>query len=211
MKKTKQQLTTCSGIWIRLWLSAVFILTVSLYEGKVNQQPNSISSPVCKSKVTEHKIGDTNYLPEKIVITTFTVLTITDTAFNMEDIGRQLSKGYGQLFEYISRHQLKPGKVMAFYYTPTLPFIFDAAVEVNDYQAEPAGKIKAKKIKGGDAIVVHYQGPYDKIAAAYNAITQWLKDNHKKALEQPFEVYVNDPSTINDPQLLRTDVYQRIQ
>lgn len=73
------------------------------------------------------------------------------------------------------------------------------------------GKIKGKTIKGGDAIVVHYQMPYDQIAAAYAAISKWLNENNKKALEQPFEVYLNDPVTVKDPQQLRTDVYQRIQ
>jgi len=73
------------------------------------------------------------------------------------------------------------------------------------------GRIKGKKIMGGDAVVVHYQGPYDQIGLAYSAIAKWLVEHKQKPLQQPFEIYMNDPGTVKDPQLLRTDVYQKIQ
>jgi effector-binding domain-containing protein len=151
------------------------------------------------------------YIPEKVTLNSFKVLTVADTAFKTEDIGRLLNKDYQELFSYIDRRKLKAGKVMAFYYSSQLPFVFDAAVEVNSLPVKLTGRIKGKKIKGGDAIVVHYQGSYDQVGAAYTAITKWMKENNKKALEQPFEVYLNDPLTVKDPQQLRTDVYQRIQ
>lgn len=100
---------------------------------------------------------------------------------------------------------------MAFYHTSRLPFIFEPAVEVDQLPTQFMGRIKGKKIEGGNAIVVHYQGPYDQVGRAYAAITKWLKENNKQPFQQPFEVYLNDPATVKDPQQLRTDVYQRLQ
>ncbi|OQP63773.1 hypothetical protein A3860_22800 [Niastella vici] len=167
--------------------------------------------PVKDNYMSTYQDSAKTFIPEKTSLSSFNVLTVADTAFKVEDIGRLLGKGYGELFTYIDKHKLKAGKVMAFYNTPQLPFVFDAAVEVNRLPVGLTGKIKGKKIKGGDAVVVHYQGPYDQIGAAYAAITKWLKENNKKGVAQPFEVYLNDPVTVKDPQQLRTDVYQRIQ
>lgn len=151
-----------------------------------------------------------SYIPEKVRLAPFIILTVADTAFTTEDIGRLLNEGYRELFTYIDRHKIMPGKVMAFYYSSQLPFVFDAAVEVDRLPVELTGNIKAREIKGGDAIVVHYQGAYEGIGTAYAAIASWLKENNKKAVEAPFEVYLNDPVTVKDPNELRTDVYQLV-
>lgn len=146
--------------------------------------------------------------PRKVTLVPMSVLTVTDTAMTAADIGPILSKNYGELFSFISSQKLQSGKIMAFYYSSHQPFIMDAAVEVNEIPATLTGRIKGRIIKGGDAIVVHYQGPYDQVGVAYTAITNWLNENNKTATRPPFEVYLNDPYTIRNPALLLTDVYQ---
>lgn len=197
---------------MKLLLGLMYVLLgVSRFSSIPVESDLILTEPATLSGIEQDTNQKLTYIPEMVTLPSFKVLTIKDTAFKTEDIGRLMNKSYAELFAYIDRHQLKAGKVMAFYYTAQLPLIFDAGVEANRLPVELTGKIKAKKIKGGDAIVVHYQGPYDKIGAAYMSITKWLQENNKKALEQPFEVYLNDPVTVKDPQLLRTDVYQRIQ
>ncbi|OQP50182.1 hypothetical protein A4D02_27515 [Niastella koreensis] len=151
------------------------------------------------------------FIPEKTGLASFLIIAITDTANTTEDFGRLFNKDYGELFLYSNQHALKTGRIMAFYYTSHQPFIFDAAVEVDKLPNGFTGKIKGKKIGGGDALVVHYQGPYNQVGVAYAAISKWLQENNKKALQQPFEVYLDDPGTVKDPAQLRTDVYQRLQ
>jgi len=69
------------------------------------------------------------------------------------------------------------------------------------------GRVKAIEIEGGPAIVVHYQGPYEQLGTAYAALNKWLEKHNKKAVEKPFESYLNDPDVVKDPWALRTDVY----
>jgi len=173
---------------------------------------NNLEFPA--SEIIKKNMCDTVVKPsfqiQEIQLSPMCVLTINDTAATSSAIGPLLGKYYGELFRFISGQHLQPGRIMAFYYSSHEPFIFDAAVEVNKLPAELTNHIKSKRIEGGDAIVVHYQGAYDQIAVAYTAIGNWLQKNNKRAAEAPFEVYLNDPATVKDPALLRTDVYQKI-
>lgn len=165
------------------------------------------AAPVIKCDTTEKP----SFMAEKINLTPMQVLFIHDTAMTATDISRLLGKGYGELFTFINQQRLQPAKIMAFYHSSQPPFVMDAAVEVNSVPDKLAGRIKTKRIEGGNALVVHYQGAYDQIGIAYAVIDNWLTKNNKKAVEPPFEVYLNDPVTVKDPRLLRTDVYQRFE
>jgi effector-binding domain-containing protein len=66
-------------------------------------------------------------------------------------------------------------------------------------------------MEGGDALIAKYKGPYNRIALAYAAISDWLIKQKKQCNDKPFEVYLNDPLEVKDPFELRTDVYQLIK
>jgi DNA gyrase inhibitor GyrI len=121
-----------------------------------------------------------------------------------------MGKGYGILFTLIGQQQLKPGKVMAIYHTITPPWVFDIAVEVDKEPGQLSGSVQFKTIDGGDAVVVHYKGPYEQIEKAYLEIEDWLKKNNKQRAGPPMEVYLNDPASAKDKNELLTDVYQLI-
>jgi len=55
------------------------------------------------------------------------------------------------------------------------------------------------------------QGPYTQLGEAYNQIESWLKQNNRMARGNPFEIYLNDPSTVKDPSEIKTDIYQPLQ
>jgi effector-binding domain-containing protein len=116
-----------------------------------------------------------------------------------------------ELCEYINKHRLPSGKVMAFYYTYDMPYIVEAAIEVDSIPPAMDSAISYREIPGGDVLIAHYKGPYEKAAIAYHAIYKWLEDNHRAAREIPFEVYLNDPITIRNKNDLRTDIYQFIK
>ncbi|MDP4216556.1 MAG: GyrI-like domain-containing protein, partial [Bacteroidota bacterium] len=86
--------------------------------------------------------------------------------------------------------------------------ILDAAVEVDKRPDQLTGRVKWIALRSGNAIVAHYQGPYDQIGPAYTALFNRLKQQNKMADGPPFEVYLNDPMSVKDPFDLRTDVYQ---
>jgi effector-binding domain-containing protein len=169
------------------------------------------TAPVTANNPGQDTIEKPSFMAKKINLTPMQVLFIHDTAMTAADISGVLNKGYGELFTFIYQQKLQPVKIMSFYHSSHPPFVMDAAIEVNKIPAKLTGRINTKKIKGGNAVVVHYQGTYDQIGIAYTVISNWLTKNNKKAVEPPFEVYLNDLVTVKDPKLLRTDVYQRFK
>ena len=66
-------------------------------------------------------------------------------------------------------------------------------MEVDKAPVQLTGGVQFKNIEGGDAVVMHYKGPYEKIEKAYLQIDDWLKKNNKLKAGPPMEVYLNDP------------------
>ena len=54
---------------------------------------------------------------EETTVNPFSVLAIKDTAMTVEDISKVLSRDYGELFTFVGKNSLIPGKAMAFYYS----------------------------------------------------------------------------------------------
>lgn len=148
---------------------------------------------------------------ERITLQAMNVVYVTDTAVTAESFSPKMGKGYAILFSLIGQQQLKPGKIMAIYHTMTPPWVFDIAVEVDKVPGQLTNGVQFKKIKGGDAVVVHYKGAYEQIEKAYLQIEEWLKKNNKQRAGPPFEAYLNDPATVKDKNELLTDVYQLIK
>ncbi|MGZ3897113.1 MAG: GyrI-like domain-containing protein [Flavisolibacter sp.] len=148
---------------------------------------------------------------ERTTMQPMNIIYMTDTAKTTADIATKMGKAYGALFALIGQLQLKAGKTMAIYNTAAAPWFFDIAVEVNSAPKQLTGPVQFKTLQGGDAIVVHYKGPYEQMSTAYAQIAEWLKKNGKQRLGQPMEIYLNSPSTVKDANELRTDVYQLIQ
>ena len=145
---------------------------------------------------------------EDTVLYSMVILTIRDTAASQENRSGVFSKDYGELFTYINKNGLRPGKLMAQYYSYRPSFILDVAVEVDKFPTRTTGRIRINKTKDGNAVIAHYKGPYEQIGIAYAAIDSWLKEKNKKTDGRPFEVYLNDPMTVQDSSELRTDIYQ---
>ena len=159
-------------------------------------------------------IQDTSKLPslqiEQQVLKTMTIIYIPDTV-NMSGLNKVFESAYGELFIFLTKNKILPGKVMAFYHNYSDPIAVEAAVEVGNVPDALTGRIKLRIVEGGNAVVVHYTGPYEEMETPYNALTKWLKDNHKKATGLPFEAYINDPSMVKDKYELKTDIYQLIK
>jgi effector-binding domain-containing protein len=160
--------------------------------------------------VTAFYIADAQSI-SKITMQPMNVIYIVDTAATTEDISSKMEKSYGRLFMLIGQQQLKPGKVMAIYRTSSAPWIFDVAVEVDKAPGQQTEGIQFKTSDGGDAIVLHFKGPYEHLGNAYRQIDEWLRKNNKQRSGAPMEVYLNEPATVKDKNELRTDVYQLIK
>ena len=139
------------------------------------------------------------------------ILFIPDTALSTAALADVLGKAYGEIMQCAGQNKLQPKRFMAWYHTQRPPWIVDVAVEMDRIPNQVTGRIRSRIQKGGQVVIAHMWGPYEKLSAAYEAIGDWLKRNEKIARDKPFEVYLNDPKTVSDPSEIRTDVYQFIQ
>jgi len=148
---------------------------------------------------------------EKTMFKDMTVLFIHDTAKTNEAIKDVLGKGYGELMQFIQSNQLQPLKFMAWYYAMQAPWPTDIAIETNKAPGQLSGRIQTRIQRGGEVIIAHMWGPYDQVGQAYVQIENWLKANSRKAKSSPFEVYINDPSSVTSPSEIQTDIYQPLE
>lgn len=147
----------------------------------------------------------------RVTLQPMKVIYVVDSVVTADSFSVKMGKDYGLLFSFIGQQQLKPGKIMGIYHTASPPYIFDVAVEVDREPGQLTGAVQFKTIEGGDAVVVHFKGPYEQIEKAYLQIEEWLKKNNKQRAGPPIEVYLNDPGTVKDKNELLTDVYQLIK
>lgn len=141
-----------------------------------------------------------------------TVMYVRDSALNSERLSKKLADIYGKkLIEAAEKYQLKVvGAPMAWFKSQKAPFFFEAGMPI---EKAPKKKIKGvliKKTGSKRALVAHYFGPYQETAQAYQAIKEFLKDNHKKSSSMPYEIYVDDPydseMNLKDPYKVQTDI-----
>lgn len=138
-------------------------------------------------------------------------LRVRDTVVAEDSIGMVLGQAYREMFFLIGQRKLRPGRMMGFYYSSAPPFVLDAAIEVDRVPKMEPGRIRIDSIKGGDAVIVHYKGPYGQVALAYAALNGRMRELHVVGDGPPFEIYLNSPATVSDPYELRTDVCQLVR
>ena len=65
--------------------------------------------------------------------------------------------------------------------------------------------MKVSEIPAGKYASCIYTGPYDKIAPAYTALTQWAEENGYEPSGIAYELYLDDPGVI-PPEELKTQI-----
>ncbi|MHA2049004.1 MAG: GyrI-like domain-containing protein [Promethearchaeota archaeon] len=65
--------------------------------------------------------------------------------------------------------------------------------------------IKASEIPAGRYASCIYTGPYDKIAPAYDALTEWANNNGFETSGIAYEIYIDDPG-VTPAEELKTQI-----
>jgi effector-binding domain-containing protein len=142
----------------------------------------------------------------------YTIIYIKDTAASSQRISEKLAAIYDQkLPAFIAKNNLKVvGPPIAWYKSNKSPFLFEAGFPVDKKPAKPQKGILVKNIGGDSAVIAHFYGPYSSTFMAYEALTDWLKENKKKTAGLPYEMYVTDPvgkdGKLLDPYRVQTDI-----
>ena len=59
---------------------------------------------------------------------------------------------------------------------------------------------------GGRAAVTRHTGPYEELGIAYREVETWIETNGLAPAGEPYDVYLNDPSEVDDPGTLETEI-----
>lgn len=148
------------------------------------------------------------YKVEEIKITKQIYIAIKE-ACTMADIKTMLGKNFGELMEFTQKNGIKTtGAPFAMYFGEpnAQKFEIQAGVPV-DKTVPVTGNIKYGEFKEGNAIMVDYTGPYDKVGPVYQALDSYAKAKNKKINGAPWEEYITDPMKEKDSTKWETKIY----
>ncbi len=133
------------------------------------------------------------------------------TRTTVQDLARVSGQSYGAIAQYLGELGEQPaGAPFAAYYNMDMQ---DLDVELGFPVARPLpgkGEIQPSEIPGGRLASVMHTGPYADCGPAYEALTQFIKDQGHTATGVSYEMYLNDP-TVTPPEQLMTQVVFPLQ
>lgn len=136
------------------------------------------------------------------------VITLRDTT-SVAGISASLQAMYGRITDYI-----KTKNLTAQDYPLAIWHKFDAAADICQIEAgipvaDSTDVAKGMRLikKGGESLKVTHWGAYTKSAAAYEALTNYLKQSELVSTGAPWEVYITNPMTEPDTAKWQTDIY----
>ena len=81
----------------------------------------------------------------------------------------------------------------------------EACFPVVGVSSAPEG-LTLRRFEGGKAATARHVGPYDELGMAYREVEVWIDKRNLKTAAPPYDVYLNDPSEINDPAKFETEI-----
>lgn len=121
-----------------------------------------------------------------------------------EDLPEFLGPAFGEVILLLDKEGLHPTGAPFGKYHPTDDGGFDAEVgfPVSDV-VHPAGRVEPSELPGGRVARTLHVGSYGEVAAAYEALTNWIIDEGCVAAGEPWECYLDGPEVQNP----RTEVF----
>jgi effector-binding domain-containing protein len=128
------------------------------------------------------------------------------TRVSVQDLPQVLGRAYGAIAQYLGELGEQPaGPPFVAYYNMDMQALDIEAGFPVFRELSGKGDIQAGEIPGGKVATCLYTGPYSGIEPAYNALSQWMKENGYEATGVAYEMYLNDPEQ-TPPQELQTQI-----
>ncbi len=122
-----------------------------------------------------------------------------------QDLPQLFGKAFGAIMQYLGELGEQPtGMPYAAYYNMDMQNL-DVEIGFPVARKIPGkAEIQPSEFPGGKLASVMHIGPYDQVGPAYDALTQWVKENGYEATGVAYELYYSEPDT--PPQEIRTEI-----
>jgi effector-binding domain-containing protein len=140
----------------------------------------------------------------------------TAKASDATAISTALGAAYQKLLNYAQAHGLEiAGAPLAITvsHNPTGDWVFDAALPLAVKPASPPAEedgVKIGETYAGRVVKLTHKGPYNTMAASYERLDAYTKENGLKEKAVTWEEYVSDPGETAEADLL-TNVYVAVE
>jgi effector-binding domain-containing protein len=113
------------------------------------------------------------------------------------ELAQFLGAAYGDIMNYITPLGVAPqGPPFVTYYNMDMTALDVAAGFPLSAAVPTAGDLLAGTAPHGRCAVIHYTGPYDQIAPAYETLTAWVAAQGLTPTGIAHELYLNDPGEV---------------
>lgn len=125
----------------------------------------------------------------------------------VEELPAQSGRVYGAISQYLAElGEAHAGPAFTIYYNMDMQ---NMDVELGfpvERALPPQGELQPGELPGGTFVVCHYTGPYPDCGPAYEALTQFAKEQGYEPSGIAIEWYLNSPREVASPQELKTDI-----
>jgi effector-binding domain-containing protein len=81
----------------------------------------------------------------------------------------------------------------------------EACLPVTGVSSAPEG-LTLRRFEGGRGATALHVGPYDELGMAYRELEEWIEKQGLTPAGPGFDIYLNDPTEVKDPQRFETEV-----
>lgn len=156
-------------------------------------------------------ISDRKITIEKVESQTVICMT-TATTQTDNDLAEKTGASYGQLLSNIQVNGMEmtgPPITVTTKWEENA-FVFDNCIPVENIKGDLSAKVFESKTYSGYALKLEHLGSYDNLNSSYETILAYIAQMGLEITENPWEVYISDPSNTPEEKLI-THIYFPIQ
>jgi effector-binding domain-containing protein len=129
-------------------------------------------------------------------------------------VGEAIGSGIVALFDFAERRGVEPvgPPIVSFQGEVGLDREFDLEVYLPLVEkVDGDGDVDVVQLMGGPSALLIYQGPYEEMQPAYEAIHRWIAEHGYEPAGPHREVYLITPDEVRDPCQHVTEIYVPVQ
>jgi effector-binding domain-containing protein len=134
------------------------------------------------------------------------------THSTVANLPSEMGRAFGAVITYINEiGEETPGPAVAGYHNMDMENL-DVEMGFPVAKRLPGkGEVQPSEIPAGKRVSYMYKGPYPQMESAYNALTEWMKNNGHVPTGMVYELYYNSPQEVPESELLTKIVFPLVK